>query len=156
MVVGDVLYSNKSLYGSAAVVGHVGIVGSDYRIYHVTPVSDANGGGINDTIETYMGRHNAGEKIAVYRARYFDYTKAAKWAEQNYWRATEYSISILDKLGTLNPNYCSKFIWQAFYFGGSVDVTGKNVGPNTYSLVYPLNFTYDQYFARITSFTATH
>ncbi|WP_179223983.1 hypothetical protein [Paenibacillus tyrfis] len=55
MQVGDVLYASKSLDGSAAIVDHVGIVGDDFRVYHVSPIYE-NGykGGKSDSINEYM------------------------------------------------------------------------------------------------------
>ncbi|MDD9266193.1 hypothetical protein ACFPES_04010 [Paenibacillus sp. GCM10023248] len=123
---GDVLYSSKSLGGSSPIVGHVGIVGTDFRVYHVNPVAE-NGvtGGKSDDITTYRNRHASGQTITIYKLRAgASYaTNAANWAKVNYSRVTNYSIPIYSwedfKLSTINPNYCSKFLWQAFYYGNN-------------------------------------
>ncbi|MFF2156315.1 hypothetical protein ACFVVQ_13445 [Paenibacillus chitinolyticus] len=123
---GDVLYSSKALGGSSAIVGHVGIVGTDYKVYHVNPVSE-NGttGGKSDDIITYRNRHAPGETITVYRLRAGESyaVNAANWAKANYSKVTNYSIPVFSwedfRLGTINPNYCSKFLWQAFYYGNN-------------------------------------
>lgn len=66
MRVGDVLYSTKALGGSSAIVGHTGIVNSDFKVVHVTlPVN----GGTIDNMTGYMYRHGEGETIKVYRPR---------------------------------------------------------------------------------------
>jgi len=120
---GDVLYSTKSLDSSTLLVGHVGIVGSDMKVYHVNPVDEGAGtGGKADALYTYFNRHGKGEEtIKVYRATHG--RKAAAWAKDNYSKATKYSIPVFGwedfKLGTISTNYCSKFIWQAFYYGNN-------------------------------------
>ncbi|MBD7970491.1 hypothetical protein [Paenibacillus gallinarum] len=139
MRIGDVLYSTKTLGGSSQIVGHVGIVNSNFKVVHVTPVVD---GGVVDTFTTYMGRHGVGETIKVYRPRNGMGVEAAKWAVYNYSKVTDYFINPLGLLGTLNPNYCSKFIWQAFYYGEGVDIYNNGAGnPNKPGLVTPSIFT---------------
>ncbi|MFC9778820.1 hypothetical protein [Paenibacillus chitinolyticus] len=143
MKVGDVLYSSKTFGNSSQIVGHVGIIGPDYLVYHVSPIIDTDGNGAGDSINVYMGRHGHGEKISIYKYRYSSGVGAAQWAQNNYWKATEYAVvNPFHYLSTLTPNYCSKFIWQAFYYGDGVDITGKNLTGDTYGTwVYPSNFT---------------
>ncbi|WP_188067216.1 hypothetical protein [Brevibacillus brevis] len=138
MKVGDVLYSTKTLGSSSKIVGHVGIVGSDFRVYHVTPAAD---GGVADSIDSYTSRHGSGETIEIYKYRYGGAANAAMWAKQNYSKVYNYYIS-LDRLSVMNPNYCSKFIWQAFYYGAGKDVMNKNLTDSTYGIIYPIGFTY--------------
>ncbi|WKL02421.1 hypothetical protein Q0F98_40755 [Paenibacillus amylolyticus] len=118
MQVGDILYSSKS-NESTYFVGHVGIVGSDYKIYHVTPAR--NGGAASD-MTSYVRLHKSGEKLSIYTPRDGRGVKAAAWAKSNYSRATKYLINPLDKLSVMTPNYCSKFLWQAFYYGENFDM----------------------------------
>lgn len=121
MKTGDILYSSKSLAASTLIVGHVGIVGSDLNVYHVNPV-DGNAGK-SDGIYAYAGRHDPGETIRIYRPIHNYGVKAAEWAKNNYASISTYYIPWKSwdnfKLGSLDPNYCSKFIWQAFYFGNN-------------------------------------
>lgn len=140
--VGDVLYSSKALGGSTKIVGHVGIMGPDYRIYHVNPVTDKNQGegGKRDTIYNYQRRHDPGESIAVYRATHG--RNAAYWAQDNYSSVTNYYIPWASwdnfQLKTINPNYCSKFIWQAFYYGNyNTDYIIGYYTPNKEAFVTP-------------------
>ncbi|AHC19328.1 MULTISPECIES: hypothetical protein [Paenibacillus] len=139
--VGDVLYSSKALGGSAMIVGHVGIIGPDYMVYHVNAVNDNQGeGGKRDTISYYQTRHKAGESIAVYRATHG--RNAAYWAQNNYSSVTSYHIPIYSwdnfQLKTINPNYCSKFIWQAFYYGNyDTDYIIGHYTPNKEAFVTP-------------------
>jgi hypothetical protein len=49
--------------------------------------------------------------------------KVTNWAKNNYSRITSYYIPWASwdnfQLNGINPNYCSKFIWQAFYYGNN-------------------------------------
>ncbi|PPA89114.1 hypothetical protein C4A76_04980 [Brevibacillus laterosporus] len=147
MKVGDVLYSSKTLGGSTQIVGHVGIVGPDLLIYHVTPATGVKGGGVGDSINNYMRRHGKGETITIYQYRSGGAKNAAKWAANNYSRVKNYEITF-SKLSQIDPNYCSKFLWQAFYYGAGVDVIGKGITDSEYSLVYPFTFTYANFVSR--------
>ncbi|WP_226002026.1 hypothetical protein [Paenibacillus sp. BJ-4] len=139
--VGDVLYSSKALGGSAMLVGHVGIIGPDYMVYHVNAVNDDQGeGGKRDTISYYQTRHKAGESIAVYRATHG--RNAAYCPQNNYSSVTSYHIPWANwdnyQLKTMNSNYCSKFIWQAFYFGNyNTDFIMGYYEPNKEAIVTP-------------------
>ncbi|MGW8960070.1 hypothetical protein [Paenibacillus sp. NPDC055715] len=139
--VGDVLYSSKALGGSAMIVGHVGIIGPDYMVYHVNAVNDNQGeGGKRDTISYYQTRHYPNEKIDVFRAAHG--RNAAYWAKNNYSSVTSYHIPLYSwdnyQLKTMNLNYCSKFIWQAFYYGNnSTDYIIVHYKPNKEDIVTP-------------------
>ncbi len=152
MRVGDVLYSTKALGGSSAIVGHTGIVNSDFKVVHVTlPVN----GGTIDNMTGYMYRHGEGETIKVYRPRNGMGVNAAKWATYNYSYVKEYLIQIASTLGSISPNYCSKFVWQAFYFGEGTDILNKNLNANTLGFVTPGNITDSPYLSYQISFQAT-
>ncbi|NKQ19806.1 hypothetical protein [Brevibacillus laterosporus] len=147
MKVGDVLYSSKTLGGSTQIVGHVGIIGPDFLVYHVTPATGTKGGGVADTITNYMSRHGKGETIEVYQYRSSSSANAAKWAKNNYSRVTEYKISIA-KLSQKNPNYCSKFLWQAFYYGAGEDIVGYDLSDTQVTTIHPWHFTTDEFVKR--------
>lgn len=151
MRVGDVLYSTKTIGGSSQFVGHVGIVNSNFKVVHVTlPVN----GGTVDNLTNYMWRHGEGETIKVYRPKNGRGVEAAKWAVYNYKKATQYLIQIDSPLDTLTPNYCSKFIWQAFYYGEGIDITDKGMTGDTNFFVTPSAFTKSNHFVYTTSFKA--
>lgn len=153
MRIGDVLYSTKTLGGSSQIVGHVGIVNSNFKVVHVTlPVN----GGTVDNMANYMWRHGAGETIKVYRPKNGRGVEAAKWAVYNYKRATEYLIQLDSPLDTLTPNYCSKFMWQAFYYGEGIDITDRGMTGDTNFFVTPSAFTRSNHFVYTTSFKAVH
>ncbi|KZE67907.1 hypothetical protein AV545_22695 [Paenibacillus jamilae] len=151
MRVGDVLYSTKTLGGSSQIVGHVGIINSDFRVVHVTP---AENGGVIDSLANYMARHGKGEKIEVYRPRDGRGAGAARWATNNYSRVKEYFINPFSKLSTISPNYCSKFIWQAFYYGEGLDLISTVGSPDRIGFVTPSDIAINRNFVFVTSFTA--
>ncbi|MBN6205918.1 hypothetical protein JYK21_05595 [Ralstonia pickettii] len=112
MFPGDILYSHKYAF-SSFLVGHIAIIGENYRIYHINrwkPYGHA------DSMPVYLSRHKKGEKLTILRhPQREEAKKAAKWTMQNYDQIKRYIFTrdLLD----LKNNYCSKFIWQAFYFG---------------------------------------
>lgn len=139
MMPGDVLYSKKTLGGSTQIVGHVAIVGPDLKVYHSSPAGD--GSGKTDSISMYQGRHDHGEEILVYRPKK-GAPQAATWARNNIGKVKEYYINPLAKLSTISPNYCSKFVWQAFYFGSGIDLTSLYYNGDTRSIVTPSHIRY--------------
>ncbi|WP_155990455.1 hypothetical protein [Paenibacillus graminis] len=123
MRIGDILYSTKTLGSSSQIVGHTGIVNSDFKVVHVTlPVN----GGTIDNMTGYMNRH---------------YVK-------------EYSIQPFSQLGTLSPNYCSEFVWQAFYYGEGIDLMNINNTPDLRGFVTPSMVINSPFVIYMTSFIA--
>jgi len=116
-VPGDVLYSHKTAI-SSLIVGHSGIVGEDFRIYHVNRWGSY---GHADSMPVYLSRHKSGEKLTILRYESAEEArKAARWAQQHidYIESYYYTRDLED----LKKNYCSKFVWQAFFFGSKGDV----------------------------------
>ncbi|WP_238655924.1 peptidoglycan amidohydrolase family protein [Paenibacillus piscarius] len=151
MRIGDILYSTKTLGSSSQIVGHTGIVNSDFKVVHVTyPVN----GGTIDNMTGYMNRHGAGETIRVYRPTNGMGVSAAKWATWNFIYVKEYFINPFSKLGTLSPNYCSKFVWQAFYYGEGIDLTNVNNTPDLVGFVTPSMVINSPFVIYMTSFKA--
>lgn len=112
MIPGDVLYSHKYAL-SSLLVGHTGIVGTDFRIYHVNRWGKLRHA---DTVPMYLSRHRKGEKITILRySDPIDAKQAALWAEQNHKQVKRYFYT--RNLRDVENNYCSKFTWQAYYFG---------------------------------------
>ena len=112
MIPGDILYSHKYAF-SSFLVGHTAIVGENFRIYHVNrwqPFGHA------DSMPIYLSRHKKGERLTVLRHdKEQEARNAARWAMGNYDRIKRY-VYYRD-LNDIENNYCSKFIWQAYYFG---------------------------------------
>lgn len=124
MLPGDILYSHKYAF-SSFLVGHIAIVGENYRIYHINrwkPFGHA------DSMRSYLSRHKSGEKLTVMRYNNQEAARnAAIWAMDNYNKATRYVF--YRDLTDFKNNYCSKFIWQAFYYGNDKQVDLIKNGP---------------------------
>ncbi|MFC2948791.1 hypothetical protein [Virgibacillus sediminis] len=134
MLPGDVLYSHKSAF-SSLLVGHEGIVGEDYRIYHV----NARGkNGHADSLPAYLSRHRKGERLSILRLRDKEAAlAAAQWAAGNIERVKMYRYT--PSLADISKNYCSKFIWQSFYYGTGerLDLTGRGLGEQRKTILTP-------------------
>ncbi|WP_067730470.1 C40 family peptidase [Oceanobacillus damuensis] len=134
MIPGDVLYSHKTAL-SSLVVGHSGIVGEDFRIYHVNRWGK---NGHADSMRVYLSRHKKGEKLTVLRSADPDEARnAAKWAKQHIGEIKTYHYT--RDLNDLENNYCSKFVWQAFYFGNDrqINLTGLSFTPSSKKFIMP-------------------
>lgn len=117
MIPGDILYSHKHAF-SSFIVGHTAIIGENFRIYHVNRWKEYGHG---DSMPIYLSRHKKGEKLTILRHdKQEEAKRAAQWAMQNYDQIKRY-VFVRDLIGIEN-NYCSKFIWQAFYFGNDKKV----------------------------------
>ncbi|PAV28514.1 hypothetical protein CIL05_16395 [Virgibacillus profundi] len=131
---GDVIYSHKTAL-SSFMVGHAGIVGVNYRIYHVNRWGSK---GHADSMPIYLSRHKKGEKLTILRNDYEEIAEeAAKWAKQNIEKVKKYTFT--RDLADFELNYCSKYIWQAYYFGseGKVDLTERGFDPTSKKYVTP-------------------
>ncbi|MRH44083.1 hypothetical protein GH741_15680 [Aquibacillus halophilus] len=126
---GDILYSSKGW--STFLVGHVGIVGPDLSIHHSHP-----SGGYSDSLPGYLSRHKFGGDIIVFRPK-IGASQAAEWAVKNIGAVNKYIFHL--HLDNIALNYCSKFIWQAFWFSQSVDITSRNLSHRSKNWVYPMN-----------------
>lgn len=134
MIPGDVLYSSKTAF-SSFLVGHTGIVGGDFRIYHVNRWGKK---GHADSMPIYLSRHKKGEKLTILRfANHRIAKEAAKWAKHNIDHVETYKYT--RDLANIQMNYCSKFIWQAFYFGAhlNVDLLGGSLNERNRRFIMP-------------------
>jgi len=123
MIPGDILYSHKYAF-SSFFVGHTAIVGENFRIYHVNRWQPF---GHSDSMPIYLSRHKQGEKLTVLRHdREQEARRAARWAMEKYDQIKRY-VYFRD-LRDIENNYCSKFVWQAFYFGNDEKVNLLKVG----------------------------
>ena len=129
MLPGDVIYSSKGW--STFLVGHVGMVGTDLRIHHSHPL-----GGFSDSWKGYLSRHKFGGTITVFRP-VEGALDAARWAEENVGLINKYFFH--PYLDNIASNYCSKFIWQAFWFSSKTDITGRGLTNKSIRWVYPLD-----------------
>jgi hypothetical protein len=150
MQVGDVLYSPKSW--STYWVGHIGIVGTDFKVYHSHPESPYKFG---DTIVDYVDRHKNGDRIDVMRSvnSDLDVKVAAQWAMNRLSSINTYDVTN-KQLWNVADNYCSKFIWQAFYYTHNrYDITGSGLTDQDSKIVAPSAIKYSDDFSRNTYFS---
>lgn len=134
---GDIIHSpkNKSTY----FAGHTAIVGSDNYIYHAIPNTN---GKAKDTITYYFDeRFSKGDKFTILRPKNSSHAEpAAEMAPTIYSNITTYAYnSDAIKLDNFSHNYCSKFVWQAYYYGNSfnVDILGKGYKYYTQAYILP-------------------
>ncbi|WP_138420128.1 hypothetical protein [Aquibacillus sediminis] len=132
IVPGDILYSSKGW--STFLVGHVGIVGPDLLIYHSHPR-----GGFAESLRAYLSRHKFGGTLTVFRPR-VGAEEAAMWAQNNIPYVKRYLFD--PKLNNVSHNYCSKFVWQAFWYAQSWDITSRKLTDKRKRWVYPANIKY--------------
>ncbi|TCT17550.1 hypothetical protein EDD68_12920 [Melghiribacillus thermohalophilus] len=128
---GDVLVSPKN-WSSTKFFGHVAIVGDDYYIYHSHPYED---GGVKDTVNEFMSRHGQGDTIEIYKPRK-GASDAGVWAANNYDENSNYTLTNHD-LGDIANNYCSKFVWQAFWFGAGFDLLNQGLTDEDSEIITP-------------------
>ncbi|SDM48701.1 hypothetical protein [Sediminibacillus halophilus] len=125
---GDILYSAKGM--STFMVGHVGMVGHDQLVYHSHPK-----GGFYEELAVYLSRHKFGTELTIYRP-VRGAEDAAQWVGDHITRIKRYIFD--PRLNTLATNYCSKFIWQAFWYSGYGDVTGRKRQDKQLAWIYPM------------------
>ncbi|WP_411343703.1 hypothetical protein ACE3MZ_19145 [Paenibacillus sp. WLX1005] len=127
---GDILYTPSS--ESTYYAGHMGILGTDGRVYHVHPFGPV----FSDTVEWYVKRFYVGDRFVVFRARHEDVgVLAAEWAEQYYKQVKAYRLHT--GMDDVTNNYCSKFIDQAYRFTSGTDIWGKGKRKIRHGYIYP-------------------
>jgi len=113
---GDILITNDTSYGG--ITGHTGIVTSSGKILHYP---NPNVGIKHETLAQWNARY---DKTNVWRvSSSIIANKAASWAYLNYYATNsdaEYQINT--DLYSKDPTYCSKLVWQAYYYGAGSSV----------------------------------
>lgn len=140
---GDILYS--SIGKSTYYVGHVTIVGPDCNIIESIP---GNPSGHILTASQFWQRHHTGDRITLLRSK-FGAEKAAQWALENVQFVKKYTV-LNYQLKTIENNYCSKFILQAYYYGANYKLT-----PFLNWLILPQAFKYMQSLEKVAIFIKT-
>ncbi|WP_322906765.1 hypothetical protein [Paenibacillus campi] len=127
---GDILYTPSS--ESTYYAGHMGIIGTDGRVYHVHPFGPV----FADTVEWYVKRFYSGDRFIVFRALRAEVgTEAAAWAEQHVRQVQAYRLHT--DMDHIEHNYCSKFIDQAYRFTSGTDIWGKGKRKLRHGYLYP-------------------
>jgi uncharacterized protein YycO len=111
---GDVLLTNG--VGSFALVGHAAITISETEVLHIAGYGEKPA---TLSWQDWKALYSTYGWIKIYRNSNENVAKAAAaWAERNYKNSgATYEIS-MDLISTAST-YCSKIVWQAYYFGPS-------------------------------------
>lgn len=136
---GDIIYSSKSF--STFLVGHCSIVGHDYKIYHSHPL-----GAFADTLKQYISRHPYGGRLTLMRPLRGG-EESASWAQDNIKHVTRYLFH--PHLNNIQMNYCSKFVWQAYWFSIEEDITGRDLTNKKNWWIRTPNIRYSPIFSKI-------
>jgi uncharacterized protein YycO len=112
---GDVLVTSGVMYlGVNGALGHCGIAISSEEIVHIQP-DGIKTVSLDDWLKTY----NEIGWTKIYRHSDPHVAQAAaKWTETTYKdNADSVEYVITTDLASTNQSYCSKLVWQAYYFG---------------------------------------
>lgn len=117
---GDILVTNGTSWGG--ITGHAGIYVGNGQI-----MSIAGGGSHPATIHImeWMYKYNkAGKWTKVYRpATRYRGASAAQWSLNNY-NGKDYSYGITTNIFGKDPTYCSKIVWQAYWWASAAPQVG--------------------------------
>jgi hypothetical protein len=148
MKAGDVIHNPKST--STFFVGHVAIVGNDLLLRHAHPF----GPGITEGITGYVSRFAVGDKFTILRPRDGNGPAAATWSQNNVGSINQYNF--WPSLTDVTSNYCSKFVWQAYWNGAHKELlSGADAGiliPAGLVYVYPSDILYSPSFVTMGTF----
>lgn len=128
---GDIIYTPSS--ESTYYAGHMGIIGLDGKVYHVHPYGPV----FADSIDGYLTRFYEGDRFIVFRSRLSQAgQKAAEWVQTHYKQVKHYRLQT--NLLSIERNYCSKFVYQAYRFTSGIDLwSRKFAGSLTQGYIYP-------------------
>lgn len=120
---GDILISKKSASGVTSMAGHAAMV-----TYYNNKAYVIHMPGIGKTIvKTTLSKWSKSYKEVkiVHHKNSKTRNAAASWMKKRYdnkkTRKTPYKLTS-NNLG-LSPSYCSKLVWQAYYYGADKDIT---------------------------------
>lgn len=126
---GDMLVTNQT--SSAGLTGHAGIVTDSYTVVHI--------GGYGEhpeeiSISQFYKRYKSKIKVI----RYSSGTKAKKagiWAREYAEEYYDAEYGLFSKLRGFDPTYCSKIVWQAYYYGA--DINFNDLSPSSTDMFAP-------------------
>ncbi len=137
LIPGDILYTPSS--ESTYYAGHMGIIGTDGRVYHVHPFGPV----FSDTVEWYVKRFYTGDRFIVFRAQNEEAgAEAAAWAQQHVGQVQAYRLHT--GMDDIEHNYCSKFIDQAYRFTSGTDIWGKGRRKLRHGYIYPFRIVHSK------------
>ncbi|PQP82149.1 hypothetical protein C0Q44_21105 [Paenibacillus sp. PCH8] len=127
---GDIVYTPSS--ESTYYAGHMGIIGLDGKVYHVHPYGPV----FADSLDWYLTRFYEGDRFIVFRSRLNQAgVKAAEWVHAHYKQVKFYRLQT--NLHSIEHNYCSKFIYQAYQFTSGVDLWSRRFARMKQGYIYP-------------------
>lgn len=127
---GDIVYTPSS--ESTYYAGHMGIIGLDGKVYHVHPYGPV----FADSLDWYLTRFYEGDRFIVFRSRLNEAgMKAAGWVQDHYKQVKFYRLQT--NLRSIERNYCSKFIYQAYQFTSGLDLWSRKFTRMNQGYIYP-------------------
>lgn len=131
---GDVIITNGT--SSAGILGYAGIATSSRYVFHIA------GPGYHPVYISFSSWHNnytnknSSSWTKVYRHNSSKVANAAaNWAVNTY-SGSNAKYKITGNLASTDVTYCSKLVWQAYYYGpSSHQANGPTIG---YRLPYDL------------------
>lgn len=120
---GDIFITNAT--SSSGILGHAGIAVSPYVILHIA------GPGQHPKLiltTTWFTQYENGWTKVYRHSNSTTASQAAQWAYDTYaYSNAEYQITM--NLASTDVTYCSKLVWQAYYYGpNSPCANGPTVG----------------------------
>ncbi|WP_236146594.1 hypothetical protein [Paenibacillus xylanilyticus] len=127
---GDIVYTPSS--ESTYYAGHMGIIGLDGKVYHVHPYGPV----FADSLEWYLTRFYEGDRFIVFRSRLNQAgQRAAEWVHEHYKQVKFYRLQT--NLRSIERNYCSKFVYQAYQFTSGLDLWSRRFTRFNQGYIYP-------------------
>ncbi|PYY28883.1 hypothetical protein [Paenibacillus illinoisensis] len=127
---GDIVYTPSS--ESTYYAGHMGIIGLDGKVYHVHPYGPV----FADSLEWYLTRFYEGDRFIVFRSRLNQAgQRAAEWVHEHYKQVKFYRLQT--NLRSIERNYCSKFVYQAYRFTSGLDLWSRRFTRFNQGYIYP-------------------
>lgn len=108
---GDILVTTDT-QKNTGLTGHAGIVISTGKILQIA------GPGKKIKVMTVAQWRSNYDKTNVYRVQTQSVAiEAARWAKNNYKDGSNPGYKVNTSLYSKSPTYCSKIVWQAYYYG---------------------------------------
>lgn len=136
--IGDILVSDTKVGGGTNYVGHVAIVTSTNTV----TMSGADYGPNLQSLDSWFKRTN------VYVVRITNseiVTNAASWASMKYNGGAVFKYGFGGSVNDLSPNYCSKFVYQAYNKGNNKVILGFFPGGEV-GLITPFDFINERFY----------
>ncbi len=140
---GDILITSKKT--TRYHTGHSAIVTDDLRVVHIPAP------GTHPQILSLSKWEKSYKIRKVVRLKSTATAKAAgKWAREYQKKYSKANYTIWSSIyGNFNNTYCSKLVWQSYYYGGKIDIlqhyNGRDVIP-TVGKILPYDFEHITYF----------